>query len=93
MKKERVCQGYKIIDAVRVGHKEIVLGHNLTAPQPYVTWESYEHGGFDNFYHGHYFDTHQSARIDFYNRVAQAWEYYEPAKNHGKKPKPPSQER
>ncbi len=93
MAKERTCEGYKIIDSVRVGNTEIVLGHHLTAPQPYVTWESYEHSGFNNFYTGHYFQSHQSARIDFYNRIAHAWERFEPAKKLEKKQPPPTRGR
>lgn len=89
MAKERVCEGYKIIDSIRVGNTEIVLGHNLTAPQPYVTWESYEHSGFDNFYTGNYFLTHQSARIDFYKRAARAWEHFVPAKKKDRPPEKP----
>lgn len=89
MAKKRVCEGYTIIDSVRVGNTEVVLGHSLTAPQPYVTWVSYEHSGFDNFYMGHYFSDHQKARIDFYQRIAHQWEYYEPARRKEKDPKPP----
>ena len=36
--------------------------------------------GFDNFYTGHYFSDQKSARMDFYQRIARQWEYYEPAK-------------
>lgn len=85
---ERVCEGYKIIDSQRVGGVEIVLGHSLKAPQPYVTWKAYEHTDFQDFAYGHYFDTHQQARIDFYDRIKEAWEFYTPAKKrsqeHGK---------
>ncbi len=80
MEKERSCQGYKIIDSVRVGEVEIVLGHSLTAPQPYVTWKAYEHSNYENFQHGNYCDTLQQARIDFYDRIKDAWEHYTPAK-------------
>lgn len=83
MEKERSCEGYKIIDIVRVGNVEVVLGHSLTAPQPYVTWKTYEHTNYENFQHGHYCDTLQQARIDFYDRIKDAWEHYTPARRHG----------
>ena len=77
---ERVCEGFKIIDSQRVGSVEIVLGHSLTAGQPYVTWKTYEHSDYQSYEHGHYFDTHQEARIDFYDRIKEAWECYSPAR-------------
>lgn len=86
MENEVINAGYKIFDRQRIGHKEIVIGHSLTAPQPYVTWESFEHSGYNNFMTGHYFSDLKKARVDFYTRIAQAWEHYEPAK---KKEHPP----
>ncbi|MBQ9721492.1 MAG: hypothetical protein IJV64_12490 [Oscillospiraceae bacterium] len=81
MAEERVCEGYKIIDSVRVGEVEVLLGHSLTAPQPYVTWKAYEHSNYEDFAHGHYCDTMQQARIDFYDRIKDAWVNYSPAKD------------
>lgn len=80
MEKERSCEGYKIIDSIRVGDAEVVLGHSLTAPQPYVTWKTFEHSGYKDFVMGNYFNTLKGARIDFYDRVKGAWEHYTPAK-------------
>ena len=80
MEKERKCQSYKIIDSIKAGGVEIVLGHSLTAPSPYATWKTYEHTGYQDFQHGHYFDSYKQARIDFYDRLKEAWTYYTPAK-------------
>ena len=35
MQNDRVCQGYTVIDSLRVGEVEIVLAHNLKAVSPY----------------------------------------------------------
>ena len=43
MQNDRVCQGYTVIDSLRVGEVEIVLAHNLKAVSPYVTWKAYAH--------------------------------------------------
>ncbi|MFT9055798.1 MAG: hypothetical protein ABF449_04130 [Ethanoligenens sp.] len=58
--------GYTILQAQTVGNQEIVLGENLNAPDPYVTWIC--RGGTDyNF--GHYCSTMLSASRDFMKRV------------------------
>ena len=48
----RVCQGYQIIQSVKIGQNlELVIGHNPEAYQPYVCWycnneESYDTGAY-----------------------------------------------
>lgn len=49
MEEKRVCQGYAVIDCLRVGEVEIVLAHNPKAVSPYVTWKAYAHSGFQDF--------------------------------------------
>ena len=74
------CEGYKIIDRLRIGEVEIVLGHSLTAPEPYVTWKAYEHSDYKDFVMGHYHGTLENARTDFIDRAKDALDYYTPAK-------------
>ena len=81
MDKVRKCQSYTIIDSIKAGEVEIVLGHSLTAAQPYATWKTYEHTGYEDFQHGHYFSDMQQARVDFYDRLKDAWINFSPAKN------------
>ncbi|MBQ9458421.1 MAG: hypothetical protein IJU66_00630 [Oscillospiraceae bacterium] len=81
MKKERKCESYTIFDNDIAGEVEVVIGHSLTAVQPYATWKTYEHTGYTVFQHGNYFDSLQAARIDYYDRLKEAWENYHPAKN------------
>ena len=52
MGKERKCESYTIFDSAFVGEVEIVIGHSLTAAQPYATWKTYEHTGYQDFQHG-----------------------------------------
>lgn len=64
--------GYTIIQAQTVGKTEFVLGENLKAPDPHVTWVCRE--GIDyNF--GHYFSSIFSASRDFMNRISRELEY------------------
>ncbi len=90
-KKPTVIQGYTIIERKQAGEVMVAVGHHPTAPSPYVTWKAYEHSGFSNFGGGNYFATLQDAMVDYYRRLAEAWEYYTPAKNpkkdKGKKPR------
>lgn len=88
MKKKIVVQGYAIIQRIQVGEVMISLGHhpNPKVPEPFVVWKSYEHDGFSSFNNGSYFVDRQNAMVHFYKRVAEAWEYYTPAKNQAKKP-------
>lgn len=48
---KRINQGYEIIESCTIGSKELVIGHNPKAPNPYVCW--YCKGG-DNYYWGCY---------------------------------------
>lgn len=88
MKEKKVIQGYTIIQRIQAGEVMISLGHNPNPkePAPFVTWKSYEHDGFSSFHYGNYFPTRQSAMIDFYKRLSEAWENYTPAKKKAKKP-------
>lgn len=68
----RQHDGYTILQAQTVGNKEIVLGENLNAPDPYVTWIC--HNGTDyNF--GHYCRSIFSASRNFMERVNQELVY------------------
>lgn len=58
--------GYTILQSCKVGNQEIVLGENLKAPDPYVTWMC-RNGNDYNF--GHYCSTMLSASRDFMRRV------------------------
>lgn len=80
-KNPTVIQGYTLIERKQAGEVMVVVGHNPKAPAPYVTWKAYEHSGFSSFDHGHYFTTLQDAMVDYYRRLAEAWEFYSPAKN------------
>lgn len=86
MKKKTVVQGYTIIERKQAGEVMVVVGHHPTAPAPYVTWKAYAHDGFSSFNNGNYFETKQEAMVDFYQRLAKAWEYYTPART-----KPPKE--
>ena len=87
MKKKIVVEGYAIIERKQAGEVMIVVGHHPTAPAPYVTWKAYDFTNFTSFNHGHYFQTKQAAMVDFYQRLADAWEHYTPART-----QPPEQE-
>lgn len=51
--------GYEIIESHAVGSTELVIGHNPTAPNPYVCW--YCKGGKDYFW-GYYCNELAEAR-------------------------------
>lgn len=78
MQNDRVCQGYTVIDSLRVGEVEIVLAHNLKAVSPYVTWKAYAHSGFQNFNFGNYFSNKQAARADMIARAREAARDFSP---------------
>ncbi len=80
MKKKTVVQGYTIIERKQAGEVMVVVGHSPTEPDPYVTWKAYDFTNFTSFNHGHYFKTKQAAMVDFYQRLAEAWEHYTPAR-------------
>ena len=62
MPEDRVCQGYRVIDSIRVDNVEVVLAHNPKAPEPYVTWKCYNLEKPLEFDHGCYFLDEASAR-------------------------------
>lgn len=72
MQNNRVCQGYTVIDSLRVGEVEIVLAYNPKAVSPYVTWKAYAHSGFQDFNFGNYFNDKQAARADMIARAREA---------------------
>lgn len=78
MAKDRICQGYTVIDSIRVGEVEIVLAHNPRAVSPYVTWKAYAHSDFEDFNHGNYFGDEQAARADMMARAGEAARYLPP---------------
>jgi len=78
MKKKIVNQGYTIIKKDRVGKIMVVVGHHPKAPQPYVTWRAKADSASPSYEIGHYFSTLQDAMMDYYKRLAEAWEYYPP---------------
>jgi hypothetical protein len=68
----RQNQGYTILQAQTVGNEEIVLGENLNAPDPYVTWVC-RNGTDYNF--GHYRSSMLSASRDFMKRINEERDY------------------
>lgn len=56
---KRINQGYEITESCTIGSKELVIGHNPKAPNPYVCW--YCKGG-DNYYWGCYCNELSAAR-------------------------------
>lgn len=89
MKEKTIVGGYTIIERRQVGEVMIAVGRHPQAPAPYATWKAYEHSGFQSFTHGHYFSTKQKAMVDYFQRIAEAWEYYSPAKDEQTKPTKP----
>ncbi len=80
MKKEIVVEGYTIIERKQAGEVMVVVGHNPKAPAPYVTWKAYDFTNFTSFNYGHYFLTRQEAMTDYFQRLAEAWKHYTPAR-------------
>ena len=56
---KRINGGYEIMESCTIGSKELVIGHNPKAPNPYVCW--YCQGGGDYFW-GYYCNELSSAR-------------------------------
>lgn len=56
---KRINQGYEIIESCTIGSKELVIGHNPKAPNPYVCWCC---KGGDNYYWGCYCNELSAAR-------------------------------
>lgn len=70
MNKKRKNGGYEIVNSMQLqtplgSKKEVVMGYNEKAPEPYVTWEYKDDRGYD---HGHYFSTKDGAVKDFFKR-------------------------
>jgi hypothetical protein len=70
MKEEkRIKNGYEIIERCAVGEKEIVIGHNPKALNPYVCWFCKD--GTD-YYWGHYCNQLLTARKKMNERYEDA---------------------
>lgn len=67
---ERKNAHYVIIDSIKVGNLEYVLGKHETMDK-YVTWQYYNGA----YYYGHYIDDYKTAKIDLYTRVVDETEY------------------
>ena len=78
MPDERVCQGYRVIDCIRVDDAEIVLAHNPNAPQPYVTWKCFASTQFRDFETGRYFSDEARARENMRERADVLREHLPP---------------
>ena len=65
---KRINAGYEIIQSIRIGEAEFVLGMNETAPNPYVTWKS-SPDNQNYYYWGHYMNSHSSALRDLCERA------------------------
>ena len=89
MPKERKCESYTIFDSEIAGEVEVVIGHSLTAAMPYATWKTYQHTGYQDFQHGNYYQTLQQARIDYHDRLMEAWEHYIPTRKKTQEPDKP----
>lgn len=55
----RSCQGYEIIKSGRAGEREVVIGYNPKAPEPYVCWYGRKERGF---YWGYYGSSYETVR-------------------------------
>lgn len=56
---KRINGGYEIMESCTIGSKELVIGHNPKAPNPYVCWYC---KGSDNYFWGYYCNELSSAR-------------------------------
>jgi len=65
--KPETVHGYMITDRTYIGDISIVLAHNPSAVQPYVTWQGHrQHEGYD---WGHYYSKRMDAERDFFLRA------------------------
>ena len=78
MSDDRECQGYRVIDSVRVADAEIVLAHNSKEAEPYVTWKCYKQSGYREFDTGRYFKNEQAARVNMLQRALTLQESLSP---------------
>lgn len=65
---KRSNQGYEIMESCTIGSTELVIGHNPTAPNPYVCW--YGKNGTDYFW-GYYCNELSQAREKLNERYQQ----------------------
>lgn len=66
--------GYTIIERFTVGEQGFAIGHNETAPAPYVTWQ-YRAAAPNHFFWGHYVSTEEAAYEDYRSRIKGEAEY------------------
>ena len=71
-KNERTNAHYVIIQSVKIGDEEYVLGKHETE-EKYVTW-NYANGAY---HYGHYIDNYATAKIDLYTRCINEMSYLE----------------
>ncbi len=90
MGEKTMVGNYTILEQRRVGEVMIALGYNAKSPTPYATWKAYEHTNFQSFNGGNYFVNKKDAMVDYFRRLAEAWEYYVPDRpRQEQKPKQP----
>ncbi|MBR6801783.1 MAG: hypothetical protein IKM61_08535 [Eubacteriaceae bacterium] len=65
---ERKNAGYTIIQSLRVGNAEFVIGHNPRASAPYVTWQCRDGA---SYFWGHYFMEKHHAERDLLKRAGR----------------------
>lgn len=87
MPEDRVCQGYRVIDSIRVDNVEVVLAHNPKAVEKYVTWMCYNLEKPLDFDVGCYFADEASARKNMQKRADGLREFLPPL-HPDKKPRP-----
>ncbi len=74
MTEEMKNAGYTIIERFTVGEQGFALGHNETAPAPYVTWQ-YRAADPSHFFWGHYAGSKEAAYDDYRGRINAEIEY------------------
>ncbi|MCI8333734.1 MAG: hypothetical protein HFH25_04035 [Lachnospiraceae bacterium] len=73
---KRINAGYEIIQSIRVGEAEFVLGVHETAPNRFVTWKS-SPDRQDYYYWGHYMNSFPGALRDLCERALEEAKYLE----------------
>ena len=87
---ERKNAGYTIVQSLKIGNTEFVIGHHPTAPSPYVTWEC---TNGDNYFWGHYFKERHDADRDLLARANLELDRQERRQNRQQPPKGKDRER
>ena len=65
--------GYEIIESITMPEEDYVLGvKEVNGKLTYVTWMKVR----DTYYHGHYIDDYNSAKLDLYERVRCSLDWY-----------------